>query len=227
MEVHVAKVSQSNPSVQFAVWGGTDFPVEQPLYAKNMIVSPVYDDYLYHVYFDRMLKLEGDFFIGYRLQYENPVDTFAVYHSPVRPYSGLSAMYVEDGSGVWMSLDEHVPAMYSSLSVRAMGRFYKPSYYRYSYQDIKVIYQAGSGIANVLFDIESSSFVLPSVRIECYDTSGKRMLSVNRINEQIAMYDGIVCLNVELNVSSLPPGVYLIQIFDSSNKRAGKFVKML
>jgi hypothetical protein len=227
MEVHVAKVSQSGAFVQFAVWSGSDFPLEQPLYVKNMVVSPVYSDYMYHVYFDRMIEIEGDFFIGYRIQYDDPVDTFAVYQSKIRQYEGIQSMYVKHEGGVWMSLDEYIPLTYSSLGIRAMGRFYKPSYYKYSYRELKVIYQPGSGIANVLFDIENPSFVLQSVRIECYDTSGKRMLSVNKVNEQITMYDGTVCLNVELNVNSLPPGVYLIQIFDKNNKRAGKFVKML
>jgi hypothetical protein len=226
MEVHIAKVSQPEAYVQFAVWrGNDDFPVEPPLYVKDTIISPAYNNYLYHVYFDRMVEIEGDFFIGYRLRYDNPVDTFAVYQSKIRQFRGLPSMYVEDENGVWMALSEYVPPVYSSLDIRVMGKFCKTTQpYRKLNKELKITYQPGTNIANILFDIEDPDISMQTIKIECYDTSGKRLLLQKEM--QMAIYDGIAYIKAEMNVGNLPPGVYLIQVFDKNKKRAGKFVKI-
>ena len=221
MEVRVAKVSNAGAKVQFAIWRGTNFPVT-PLYTKDTIVAADYSDYPMHIYFDRTLEISGDFFIGYSVEYGNPLETFAVYQSAKRPYAGLSGMFVEERNGTWMALDDYMPPVYSSLGVRVIGRFGKhvqpnpPNYH-----DLKIVFQPGNPIVFVYFENPSST-----VKVECYDTSGK-MMPVNETNRYMVMYSDTTYLQVELDVTALPPGMYLIRVFDKNKKQSGKFVRLL
>ena len=221
MEVHVAKVSGAGAKVQFAVWTGSNFPVT-PLYMKDTTVTADYNDYPMHIYFGRTLEVTGDFFIGYSLGYHYPPDTFAVYQSAKRPYSGLSGMYVEESNGSWMALDNYVPPVYSSLGVKAIGKFGKlvqPP--QTIYHDLKIVFQPDHPVVFVYFEDP-----LSMVMVECYDTSGK-MMALNETNRHMVMYDEKTYLQVELDVSNLPPGMYLIKAFDKKKKQSGKFVRLL
>jgi len=128
-----------------------------------------------------------------------------------------------------MPISGYVPPFYSSLGIRAMGRFEKqtPSYYLSTYRDLKIIFQQGNDIVSVLFDNEESSDLLQNVTIECYDTSGKRMLLLNEPQGRMSMYYGKTYQQVEINVADLPPGVYLVRAIDKNNKWSGKFVRLL
>lgn len=220
MEADIAKVDEKGSKVQFTIWRGTDFPVT-PLYVKDTIVPPDYSSYPMHVYFDKTLQVTGDFFIGYSLKYNNPIDTFAVYQSAKRPYAGLSCMYVEEYNGFWMPLSDEIPPTYSSLGVRVMGRFGKQTQPdQPSYQNLKIVFQPDNPVVFVY--LEASQI---TAKVECYDTSGKRLL-INEVSRNMVMYDETIYLQVELDVSSLLPGMYLIQAFNKKKKLSGKFVKL-
>jgi len=221
MEVHVAKISGAGSKVQFAIWRGTNFPVAPPLFRIDTIVAADYINYPMHIYFDKALDITGDFFVGYNLEYSNPIDTFAVYQSAKRPYAGISAMYVEERSGIWMALDEYVPPVYSSLGVRVMGRFGKKSQPNFpTYRDLTIVSQPENPVVFVFFEDPSST-----VRVECYDISGK-LMAIKENNRYMVMYDEKIYLQVEIDVGDLPPGMYLIQAFDKKNKQSGKFVRL-
>jgi len=228
LEVHVAKVSKSNANVRFAVWRGPDSPVTLLNY-KDMTVTADYNNYLMHVYFDKTVIVEGDFFIGYTVEYNTPVDTFAVYHSTMRPYPGISGIYVQKNDLTWISLEDELPPIYASLGVKAMGRFgeKKTQYLPSTKENLKIIYQQSSNIALLLFDIGKPFESLQKITIECYDTSGNKLLMLKEIEVRTTdKYDDKTYLQVELDVKNLPSGVYIIQVFDKNKKLSGKFVKV-
>ena len=226
MEVHIANVFKSGSKVRFAVWNGNDFPIA-PLYMKDTIVPAYYNNYPMHVYFNKTLELTGNYFVGYSLEYSDPADDFSVYQSGLRPYAGISGMYVENSNGNWMALDDYEPPIYSSLGIRVMGRFGKQnqSYNLSTYRNLKIFFQQGSNTVSVLFDIEEQFELLQTVKIECYDMSGKRMLLLNNVKGMMGMYSGKTYMQVEIDVANLPPGMYLIGAIDENNKWAGKFIK--
>jgi len=224
MEVHVAKVSGAGEKVQFAVWRGPDFPIA-PLYMKDIVVTADYINYPMHIYFDKTLEIKGDYFIGYSLEYSNPPDnTFAVYQSAKRPYAGLSAMYVEESNGLWRALDEYLPPINSSLGVRAIGRFNirTPSYLT-TQHELKILFRHGSNTLLVCSDKFETAPA--SLKIECYDTSGKRVLLLNEPQWRIGMIGDVAFLQVELDVSNLPPGIYLLQVINKNKKQSGRFIR--
>ena len=218
IEAHVAKVAELGAYVQFSIWHGNEFPVVA-MRKKNMLVTQDYENYPIHVYFDRAVEVSGDFFIGYSLD----LDTFAVYHSTIRPYSGVSAMYVEESNGTWMALEDYVPPIYTSLAVKAIGKFGKQTASKLppTQKNLKVIYQQGSGVLDIYFEEEIST-----LKVELYDTSGKLVLTPPELKGSMKFLGDIVCSCVEIDVSNLPPGVYLIQTFDKEKRRSGKFVKI-
>jgi len=132
-------------------------------------------------------------------------------------------MYVEERNGSWMALDEYVPPVYSSLGVRVMGRFGKKSQLKFppSYRDLKIVFQPENPVVFVFFEDPSST-----VKVECYDISGK-LMAAKETSRNMTMYDEKTYLQVELDVSELPSGIYLIQAFDKKNKQSGKFVRLL
>ena len=227
LEVHVAKVSLSNAHVRFAVWYGNDSPASMIAY-KDVAVTEDYNNYLMHVYFDKTVSIEGDFFIGYRVEYNHPVDTFAVYHSTISPYPGISGMYVQRNDLTWMALEDELPPIYTSLSVKAMGRFGKqtPLYPPPVNDQLQIIYQQTTNSVQLHIDIEKPFDSLEKVTIECYDITGKRLLQFKEVNGYKYMYDGKIYLIMEFYVGNLPPGVYIIQAFDQKKKLSGKFVKV-
>jgi hypothetical protein len=219
METHIAKVGKRGARVRFSIWQGTDFPTTT-LYAKDTVVTADYISYPMHIYFDKALKVTGSYFVGYSVEYHDPVDTFAVYQSAKRPYAGIPGIYVENDNGSWTALEEYIPPIYSSLGVRVIGQFGKQAQLSKSLPNsLRVICQPDNTVA-IYF--EDSSF---TAQIECYDTSGKRM-KLQEINRYVVMYGEMTYLQIELNVSNLPPGVYLIQAFDKKKRQSGKFVRM-
>jgi len=228
MEAHVAKVFKSGSRVRFSIWEGDDFPVKT-LYVKDMIVTADYANYSMHIYFDETLKITGNYFIGYCLEYSDPEDDFSVYQSKIRQRVNIPGMYVEEKNGIWMPLTEYVPPIYTSLAVRAMGRFgqeTKPQYLPTD-RELKIISQRGSDRIVLLFDVKDPSDLLQSVKIGCFDTSGKQMLLLSKVMGNMDMYSGKTYLQVEIDVAILPPGMYLIQAMDKNNKWSGKFVRLL
>ena len=228
MEIHVANVFKSGSKVKFTIWRGDDFPVAT-MYEKEITVTEDYSMYPLHIYLEKTLEITGNFFIGYSLEYSNPLDNFAVFQSAIRPYSGLAGMYIEESDGTWKPLNDFVPPVYSSLGVSVFGKFDQKTKTMYLSSDrmLKVLSQPGSDVAFLLFDIEESSDFLQAVKIECYDTSGKLMLLFNDVKGRMNVYSGKTYLQVEMNIANLIPGVYLIRAMDTNKKWSGKFVRNL
>ena len=227
MEVNVAKVSKPGVNVKFGVWLGESFPVT-PLYQTDMVVTSDFEDYKMRVFFEDKIKIEGNYFIGYTLESTSAKDTFAVYHSPVRPYSGISSMYVEDVNGLWTPLKDATPPIYISLGVKAIGSFSKRNQDAsppVRQNNLKILYQPGTDVAVLLFSVDEPYQSLQTVTIECFDTAGKRMMVLKNVKGTMDMINERIYLQVEMNISSLPPGVYIINTFDDKkNRQSGKMV---
>jgi hypothetical protein len=224
MEVYVAKASVTGANVQFAVWRGEEYPVTL-LESKNVVVTADYNDFPIHVYFDNVTEVSGSFFIGYSIEYNSPLDTFAVYHTTSLPVSGASSMWVEESNGTWLSLENYVPPIYASLNVRAMGEFspqVQPSPQRSSSRrELKIIYQPGSDKLRIYID--DFEKVTSALTVEFYDVIGRLVLPPINVPK-----DRINQLGYEeINISNLPPGVYLIQTFEKNNRWTGRFVRTL
>ncbi len=221
LEANIGKAYSSGSRVRFSIWQGKDFPVGSPVHSIDTIVTSDFRRYPMQMYFPKTLEIKGDYYLGYSIQYQ-PVDTFAVLQSAKRSYEGVSALFVEQSDGTWMAMSEDVPPTYSSLGIRALGHFGKNQAqpYQAPRNGLKIIYQPGDDIVYVYFSDPGEKVVL-----ECYDATGKQM-PVNELNRQIVMYDEVTYLQIEMNISNLSYGMYLLQVFDTKKKQTGKVIRL-
>lgn len=220
LEVLVAKVPDEGANVRFSVWTGTDFPVVE-LYTKEVMVTADYANYPLHVYFDKPLTVTGNFFIGYSLDYDDSFSAFAVFQSEMRLYNGIPSMFVKENNGVWMSLNEKTPPLYTSLGISAIGRFGKPVQpFQANSCELMIVNNAGNN--NIFVYFENSE---TAVKIDCFDISGKQM-PLYEINRYNVMMGENIFVQLELNIEHLLPGMYLIQTINNNKRCAGKFVKI-
>ncbi len=217
--VDVAKVYSHNSIVDFTIWTGTDYPVT-PVYRKQVIVTPEYENYAMHIYFDKAVQIRGNYFVGFTIDY-NPVDTFAIYQSAERQYPGLSNMYIEDG-GSWRSLLKDVPPLYSSLAIKVMGQFGRQQVQKdvAPEKQLKMLFEP---FGNIVY-IYANDFN-ESVIVDCFDASGKKM-PVHEIGRSMAMLGENTYLQIEIDVNNLAYGMYIIRVRDSKHVQSGKFVKL-
>ncbi|MDR1865116.1 MAG: trypsin-like peptidase domain-containing protein [Bacteroidales bacterium] len=221
VEANIARVHSTGSQVRFSVWTGDQYP-ETEIWGKDVFLSKEYGDFPLRIYTDRALKIPGNFFVGYAIGYAT-VDTFAVYQSIRRPYEGISAMYTGSG-GTWNLLSEATPPIYSSLAVKALGKFGQTQEVSNMHfpdrksKELEMIVHPGNEIFAYFEDPNNN------VVIECFDTSGKRM-SINETGRHLVMRDGSIYLQIEINAGHLPHGIYILRVQDQNKAHAGKFVK--
>ena len=102
--INVARAyhSQSLSNIVVKVWEGNAVPVSEK-YAKTVFIRNLQSDALNYIGFDSIVKVSGNFFIGYEINYTAPPDTFAVYHTQKPLTDESSSMYVFDGA--WQNIN--------------------------------------------------------------------------------------------------------------------------
>ncbi len=219
LEANIARAYTKGSNVRFSIWTGNEYPVQE-VYSKDTIVTKDYRKYPMHIYFDKTLQLTGNYFLGYNISYQQPIDTFALYQSAKRPYEGLSALYINDGS--WRAMSDDVPPTYASLGIKAMGHFGKKQTesYQVPFHDLKVVFQPGTNVIFIYFDDPGEN-----VTVECFDVAGK-LMPLNEVNRYIVMQNDITYLQIEANIDNLPFGMYIIRARDNKKTLGGKFIRL-
>ncbi|GHT23107.1 hypothetical protein FACS189430_05870 [Bacteroidia bacterium] len=221
LEANISQVYSLGSRVRFSVWTGSDYPVTEQ-WGDDFILSKEYRNFPFQVYFNQVLELGEDYYIGYSIRYDDAVDTFAVRQSIRRPYEGISSLYVRDGY-TWFPLSENTPPTYASLAVKGIGKFGRElkndpsdSYYK----ALQIVFQPA---ADLLFAyIENPE---GTVKIECFDVSGK-LMQVSEAGRHYVMPDNHVYLQVEVNTGHLPAGVYILRVSDQKQSYTGKFIRL-
>jgi lysyl endopeptidase len=205
-DINVAKVSYSNPtaSVKIKIWEGDNVPAKE-IYSKTVFLKDIKAGATNHIAFDSVVKVTTAFFIGYQINYNNPADTFAVYHAANRGKNGASSMYVFDGA--WHNINSFNSISYStSLGIaiaQCYGRTYALKkeeiqlYPNPSYNYIKIGTPAGLVIDDVT----------------CYDLLGRK--------QQIDFRPSEVAHRVFFNLS---PGMYILVIRSAGKQFSSKFI---
>ncbi len=223
IEAHIAKVFTKGSKVKFSIWKGDEYP-SVLVYSKDTVVTSDYRQYPMHIYCKNTVKVTGNYFVGYSIQYNSTIDTFAVYQTK-RSYQGVSALYIEDG-GSWRSLSDETSSTYYSLAVKAIGRFGKgqSQSYQNPYHSVKVGFQYGQdNIAYAFIDkvVDDGK----SIVLDCFDPTGKQM-PVYELNREMMLIGDVMYLRVEIDISSLPYGMYIIRARNNKNFWSGKFVRL-
>ncbi len=100
--VHIAEYANQNAKVTFKVWDGNTVYPDSLLYEKDVLIRSLNASYYNYIKFDKPVQVDGAFFVGYRIKYNDVTgngqsdDLFVVNLAKNRTYQGApNTLYVE------------------------------------------------------------------------------------------------------------------------------------
>lgn len=203
--MNVAKASYSSQlsGITIKIWEGSSVPSTE-IYSKSIFIKDLKTGVNY-VALDSIIKVTGNFFIGYEIKYDISGDSFALYHAARRGITGASSMFVFNGA--WHNINTFNSINYStSLGIGILecyGKTYKP--------DPPVI---------IIYPNPSENYInikIPSGaaidEVACFNTSGQLLPVIFQPSE----------VNTRI-VFNLPGGLYILRIKAGTQQFTTKFI---
>ncbi len=215
--VSVVKAYSSAPAnkVRFTVWNMDSLgrPGNVLGYKDELISS--FSPYLYNpVHLTQTIPVNGKFFIGFQLWYNNPVDTFLVYMAPNRGVDGQNTLYVKKGSN-WITPTQYfndTMVVNTSMAIKLLGCLIGVE--EIDMENQVVVYpNPASDMLNIeLYDVVPNNF-------SCimYDITG-RAIPV----EPFEVYSD----KMEIDLTKVKSGIYFLQI-NVNNQKITKKVSVI
>jgi hypothetical protein len=200
---NVAKAFANNDSVTvtFALWNQTGSPFE-PLVQEKIPLVNFADSCTSFIEFDSVIVVQDTIMTGFILEYNNPLDTFAVY-SAQRPPSGKNTAFIVKDN-IWKPMNDLMaynvsaslalyPVVYDSVPGYPSGQ--KPVF-----KDYITIYP-NPAQRNIW--IAFKQMPAGEVTINLYDLTGRRLVSQTTNN-----FSNPYCFNTGYSLQ----GIYFIQV---------------
>ncbi|MBT3207356.1 MAG: T9SS type A sorting domain-containing protein [Bacteroidetes bacterium] len=190
------------------VWEGGNLP-GSVLHSKDILISGFQELTYNYIDFDPAIETDGNFFIGYEIFYNNPIDTFVVFHADLRGEGGLNTSYVKE-NGVWKSFVEISSGFTTSLSLEPFlcGTLNSIDE-KFNSENINIYPNPASSLVYVDMDND----LLSHYKIRIFNMLGE-------IINNISISDSSEKLKV-LNFEKVQNGLYLI-IIENENYRYSK-----
>jgi hypothetical protein len=204
--MNVAKAYYSKPlaSVVVKVWEGNTIPTEEKC-SKIVFIKDMVPEAINYITFDSIVKVTGNFFIGYEVNYDNPVDSFAVFHTVRERNSSASTMYVYNET--WRNVDAIPPSGFgASLGigiVECYGKIRKPA--------ANAINIYPNPARNYIAIDTPPEMIIYD--LECFDGSGRKV--------PIAFHPSEENNRATFN---LPSGIYILKIVTKEKQFFSKFI---
>jgi lysyl endopeptidase len=199
--LNVAKLrySDMNSNIGIIVWNGTDEPY-RIVAEKEVLMVDMVEDELNFIEFDSVVRVSNSFYAGYRLSYDSPADTFALYMSES---NGTATSLIFAGDK-WTSLYEYTSGtVTASFDIRPLIFDSIEAPYIYdttlSAGDIKVVPVMSENIIK----IELYEWPEEDVLVRIYSLNGQ-LLEV----ESYKYADKII----RHDISNLKNGIYVVQV---------------
>lgn len=203
MQVPVASIYKASSSarVKFTIWDKdslTGMPGVE-LATKDVDISS-FTPYLYHsVHFSPAPDINGEFFAGFQIYYTSPMDTFSIYMSQNRGAGGHNTIYAKK-STTWYTPSQLLgDTLNASLAIKLVGCLVDVEEMEIN-KSLKLYPNPTSNYVNI--EISDDVF-LNNYDIKLYDITGKQY-NVDIINSYGNKF--------EVNVGSLPSGIYIFNI---------------
>lgn len=196
--------TNSLSAVKIHVWNGDTIP-ETELYSSLVPLSSFQRNAITFIPFDSILKITGNFYIGYSITTLQQEDTFAVYHTVSNGSKGPSTMYLFNQK--WNNIAQITsPPLMVSLGIGVSSCYGN------------VIYP--SPVTPSLFPNPCSTYFNVKIpfgttvtNIQCYQVSGKQV-TVNPV-----ITDGNIFVGIHL-----PSGVYVLKVNTNFGLIINKFI---
>jgi lysyl endopeptidase len=200
--LNIARLNYSagNAKITVNLWNGDTEP-DQIVMNKEVLCADLVQGDLNFVEFDSAVIVYNTFYLGYQIEYINPLDTFALYMRENNNEANTALIYTDNN---WKSLYDYSSGNIStSFDIRPLifDSISEPFKYdtTLSTGDIKII----PVMARNVVQIELYEWPEEKVKINVYSLSGKLVAA-----ELFNYPDRIL----EFDVSNLRNGIYLIQV---------------
>jgi PKD repeat protein len=200
----VMQSNSSDPSIYIKVWSGSTEPNEL-LYKKAVSFSDLIAGEFNDIELAYPVAVDEDFFVGYEVLYEIPVDTFAVAHLPLDAEGGwdnTAYLHYNDSWGSYTSTFGGSPN--TSLAIKAL-----------------VGYDAGAtGIDDELTSSQASELKIypnpmvykSNVSFPNQNNQKYRLLVIDASGRVVRIIENITGNNVIINREQLKPGIHIINL---------------
>jgi lysyl endopeptidase len=199
--LNVAKLNYSseNSNVNIIVWDGST-ETSRKVAEKEVLMVNMVPDELNFIEFDSVIGVYSRFYVGCQLNYDNPLDTFALYMSE---NNGSNTAFIS-ADDHWMSLYEYTSGTVSaSFDIRPLIFDSIEAPFKYdttlSTGDIKIIPVMSENVVK----IELYEWPEEEVIVNIYSLNGQLMAA-----KSYKYADKII----KHNVSNLKNGIYLVQV---------------
>jgi hypothetical protein len=201
----VAKAINGNAlsNIQLKIWTGNDIP-ETEIISKLIFIKDLQSYSTNIFYLDTLLKIKGNFFIGYSVNYTEPADTFALYNA-MRKTAATSTMYVMQNN-LWWNINDLPGNDATSLGIGYIGikKVYtfinKPAIVKYNFS-----------LSSVKIDTQNK---IEEVKLfRCFDITGKEQKIFYTIDDTY----------INISTTNLRQGIYIYQLITNNKKYTGKF----
>jgi lysyl endopeptidase len=202
----VAKAVYSNPLayIELKVWNGSSYP-EKELYSGMLFLKDLQSNKVNYVSFDTVLSMTGSFFVGYKINYKEDSDTFALYHALDRGYTRPSSMYLYKDN--WLQAeDPNALGIYTSLGI-GISECYGKS--RSPESNVLNVYP-NPCINSLTLDLPER---MPIHEVKCFDNFGRPVSVIFRQTED---YNRLFF--------SLKSGIYYLKIISKEKYFAARFI---
>lgn len=201
--------TNDNEYITFITWDGND-PVpttilsEQKVYLRNLS-----ENYYQQINFATPLKVDGPFYLGYRIKYSANTD-IVIGMANNRGYGRKNTMYVMKDS-TWQSLPDAYDGITSSTGIKVASCLVGIEDETFT-ENVAIFPNPCNNILNIenAYGFEKNDF------IEIFDNLGRLVYSNDRPSGN----------NIEINVSYLPVGTYITRMFTQGKIAVQKFDKI-
>ncbi len=215
MNVAKAYSTSSTSSIELQVWNDT--LNGSPVYQQQVKIDDFLADTTSFVQLDQMVNVNSTFYVGYRIQYNQPVDTFALYMAADRGLSGLNTAYIFENNQ-WEKFENATTGGYtSSFDIGVITFDSVPS-------AIGKLVDNNSGDIEIYPNPVKDHF---SLKADAF--SGKRVtIQILDLNGKILMSKKMPLSDKELNISAgmLKEGIYFVRLL-SNNKTLTKKIAVI
>ncbi len=216
----IANDNSGNGFVTFKIWSGGTTPGTL-LASVDVLISDFATDAWNYLPLDTPVVTDGNFFAGYEVYYGSTTDEFAIYQVHDR-YDGNNTAYIYDGGwktfsslGLATSLALDIRTCVSEISDGAITKVspvkeIKPHVNKTKpvTEQVTVYPNPANDVINVFFNGKT----IDNAIVEIFDVSGKL----------IKEYHGKNIKTIQIGVSELNRGLYLMHITTDNNKTVCK-----
>jgi hypothetical protein len=196
----VLQNNSSTPKVTVKVWNGTNIPTEE-VHSVEIPFSQLSRNQFNRITFNTPVQVEQNFFVGYQIAYEAPIDSFAVAHLPFNLISNNTAyLYTQNQWLGYNNVFTDRPS--TSLAIKALvGIKSIPT----SIEDItdekkELMIYPNPMVNQTKIEFENKN--RKTYRLIVVDASGRIVRIINNITND----------NVIINREQLKPGLHILNL---------------